>query len=199
MRIAVTQKRPHLIHQPGEDTEKKVTQVAAEDGNTYEFGEKAKVKKLSSLEGSTAVIKFVFRNGAVRSTQFAPDHALFARLAQHGADQKIGDEFAGLDDPEDCVAAFEGIAARLQAGEWSEKRASEGLAGTSMLARALAEVTGKPLAEVKERLAKTPKEQKAAIGKQKAVAAVIERLKAERDAKKGTAVDADAALEAFVG
>jgi hypothetical protein len=179
--------------------ERKVTAVVAEDGQTYEFGEKAKVKKLSSTEGTQVVVKFVFRNGAVRSTAFSADHPLFVRLAQHGADQKIGDEFAGLDDPEDCVAAFEGISARLQAGEWSEKRQSEGLAGTSLLARALAEVTGKSLAEVKERLAATPKEAKAAIGKQKAVAAVIDRLKAERDAKKGVQVDADAALAAFAG
>jgi hypothetical protein len=178
--------------------EKKVTAVVAEDGATYEFGEKAKVKKLSTVqEGGTIVVKFVFRNGAVRSAAFAPDHPLMTRFAQHGLDQKVGDEFAGLDDPEDCVVAFEQVTDRLQRAEWSEKRASEGLAGTSMLARALAEVTGKPLAEVKERLANTPKEQKAAIGKQKAVAAVIQRLKDERDAKKGSTVDADAALAAF--
>ena len=182
-----------------ENTEKKVTQVVAEDGATYEFGEKAKVKKQSSTDGSKGVVKFVFRNGAVRSTSFDPSHPLFVRLAQHGADQKIGDEFAGLDDPEDCVAAFEQISERLQAGEWTEKKQSEGLAGTSMLARALAEVTGKPLAEVKAKLAATPKEMKAAIGKQKAVAEVIERIKAERDERKGTKVDAEAALAAFMG
>lgn len=182
-----------------EKTERKVTPVPAEDGQTYEFGEKAKVKKLSSINGSSVVVKFVFRNGAVRQTQFDASHPLFVRLAQHGADQKIGDEFAGLDDPEDCVVAFEQIAERLQGGEWTEKKQSEGLAGTSMLARALAEVTGKPLAEVKAKLASTPKEMKAAIAKQKAVAAVIDRIKSERDEKKGSKVDADAALAAFAG
>lgn len=180
-------------------TERKVTQVTAEDGNTYEFGEKAKVKKQSSIDGSKVVVKFVFRNGAVRSTEFAPDHALFVRLAQHGADQKIGDEFAGLDDPEDCVVAFEQISERLQAGEWSEKKQSEGLAGSSMLARALAEVTGKPLADVKAKLATTPNEVKKAMGLQKEVKAVIERIKAERDERKGNKVDADAALASFLG
>lgn len=178
--------------------ERKVTQVAAEDGQSYEFGEKAKVKKLSSMkEDGTIVVKFVFRNGAVRSSEFAPNHPIIPRCAQHGLDQKVGDEFAGLEDPEDCVVAFEQITERLQRGEWTEKRQSEGLAGTSLLARALVEVTGKSMAEVKEKLAATPKEAKAAIAKQKAVATVIQRMKDERDAKKGTAVDADAALEAF--
>ena len=127
------------------------------------------------------------------------DSALFVKAAAHGLDQKYGDEFAGLDDVEDCVEAFEALAARISRGEWTEKRVSDGMAGTSLLVRALAEVSGKPLDEVKAKLADATKEQKAAVSRQAKVAAVIAKLKLERDTKKGKAVDADAALSELLG
>lgn len=176
--------------------------VAAEDGSTYNFGEKQKVRKHSSISpDGTIVTKFVFRNGAVRAHETAPGSALYARLAQHGADQKFGDEFAGMgDDVDDFVLAFEAMSKRFDRGEWSEKRESDGLAGTSMLQRALVEYLGKTLEEVKDRLSKTDNKVKAVMAKQPEVAAIINRLKAERDAKKGVKPeDANAALESVFG
>jgi hypothetical protein len=175
--------------------------VQCEDGNTYEFSEKAKVKKQSYItDDGVIVTKFVFRNGAVRTHKTSMGDALVARLAMHGADQKFGDEFAGVDDVEDCILSFESMSGRLARGEWSERKAGEGVAGTSLLARALAEHTGKSLDEVKAKLKDADPKVKAAAARQPKVAEIIARLKAERDAKKGVTVqDAETAVEAIFG
>jgi hypothetical protein len=177
------------------------TKVTGEDGNVYEFSEKAKVKKQSYItDDGVIVTKFVFRNGAVRTHKTQPGDALLKRLAMHGADQKFGDEFAGVDDVEDCVLAFDSMSGRLARGEWSERKAGEGVAGTSLLARALSEHTGKSLDEVKAKLKDADPKVKAAAARQPKVAEIIARLKAERDAKKGvTAVDAEAAVSEIFG
>jgi hypothetical protein len=176
--------------------------VTAEDGNTYEFGEKAKVKKQSSIrDDGTVVTKFVFKNGVVRTHETPSDSSVYSRLAAHGADQKFGDEFAGLEDVEDCIEAFDEMSKRLTRGEWSEKRTSDGLAGSSLLARALVKTTGLTLEAVKERLSKLDPKTKLALSKGSEVAAEINRIKAERDAKKPAkdAVDPNEALAAFLG
>ena len=176
------------------------TAVQAQDGKTYEFGARAKVKKDSYIaQDGSVVTKFVFRNGTVREAVMPRDSALFTKAAAHGMDQKYGDEFAGLDDVEDCVEAFDALAARISRGEWSEKRVSDGMAGTSLLIRALAEVNGLSIDAVKEKLANVKPEVKKMLPRQTKIAEVIARLKAERDAKKGKAEDADKALEEFLG
>lgn len=175
--------------------------VSAEDGNTYEFGEKAKVKKQSyKTDDGVLVTKFVFRNGAVRTHKTPLGDKMIAQLALHGADQKFGDEFAGVDDVDDCVLAFEAMSARLERGEWSERKAGEGVAGTSLLARALSEAYNKPIEEVKAKLRDSDPKVKAAASRQPKVAEIINRLKAERDAKKGvTPQDAESAVNAIFG
>lgn len=178
------------------------TQVQMEDGSVVEFTEKMKVKKQSFIDSNSGdlVTKFVFRNGAVRTHVTAADDAMVARLALHGADQKFGDEFAGLDDVEDCIQAFEEMSARIARGEWSEKRSSDGLAGTSLLARALVAVTGKTIEEVKTRLGALDAKTKAAMAKQPKIAQAIAEIKAARDAKKPAkdGIDPNEALNSFL-
>lgn len=134
------------------------------------------------------------------------DSALFVKAAAHGLDQKYGDEFAGLDDTEDCIEAFDALAARIAKGEWSEKRVSDGMAGTSLLVRALVEVSGgsKTVEQIKAVLADMDKETKQALSLQSEVAKVIARLKEERQAKKAkpaaeAAEAANAALAKLLG
>ncbi len=181
--------------------------VVAEDGKTYEFGERTKVQKESYIaEDGTVVVKFVFRNGAVRTHEIAPADPLRAHLAMHGANQKFGDDFAGLDDVEDCIESFNATSARLADGVWTEKRTSDGMAGSSLLIRALVEVGGKPadhFREILKRLRDEPNgaETIKALRLQPKVAQVIARLKEERDAKKAKPdqAAADAALAAVLG
>lgn len=173
--------------------------IVMKDGRSVEFGEKAKVIKNSSVQADGSVlVSFDFRNGETRTFTMAASHPLFARAAQHGLDQKLGDSFSGIDDVDDCVLAFEKVQTQLDNKDWNKGRASDGMAGTSTLAKALVKVTGKTIEEVKATLAKLEPAQKAALRKQAAVAAAIAEIEAEKAKNgKGEKVNADDVLAAF--
>lgn len=168
-----------------------------ETANGYTFGERQKVKKESYIKDDSIVIRFVFRNGTVREHVFPLTSPLLHRAAMHGLDQKFGDELAGLYDVEDCIEAFDELSQRISQGEWSERRQSTGLSGTSLLAQALSEVGNMPIDVVKGRLAKLSREQKNLLAKQKDVAARIIQLKAERAARQANE-DAQEELARFL-
>ncbi len=180
--------------------------VTTEDGHVVEFGEKTKVKKQSyyNADQKAIVTKFIFRNGAVRQHLTPIGDEIIYKLAQHGADQKFGDEFAGLEDVEDCIGAFEAMSERLSQQvpvdqRWSEKRQSDGMAGTSLLARALVMTTGLSMDEVKVRLKDKDAKTKSALTRQPKIAEAINKIKAERDEKKPTnGVDPNKALTEFL-
>src|ERR1700761_5785759 len=99
-------------------------------------------------------VAFEFSNGKRFTLSLADVNSdITADLACHGIAQKIGDaaaksQGASVDDKYDaCSAVFE----RLKAGEWAAKRegAGEGVTG-GLLAKAIAEVTGKPIEGVRE-------------------------------------------------
>ena len=122
--------------------------VTMEDGRVVEFSAKQKLAKTSTIgDDGTVSTRFDFRNGAVRSFTVPTD--LLLRFAAHGVEQKLGDSIAGETDPDDCVASMDDLIARLSAGEWNVKRAAGEFAGTSILMKALIEVSGKPAEAIK--------------------------------------------------
>lgn len=176
-----------------------MTTVTMTDGTTREFSEKAKVIKESSIKpDGTVRIQFAFRDGNLKVFEMAPDHTLYARAAQHGLDQKLGDAFSGIDDVEDAQLAFDKVAGQLGAAQpsWSKGRDSDGMAGTSILAKALVKVTGQSIDAVKETLKTLDAGQKAALRKQSAIATAITEIEAAK-VKKGPQVDAEAVLAKF--
>lgn len=175
--------------------------VTLPDGSTVKFSARDKVKKMSySLDDGTIMIRFVFRNGTVKESEFLPTNPILVRAAQHGLDQKIGDEFAKLDDVEDCIVAFEEMCERLQAGEWVAERESNGLSGVSLLAAALIRVTGKPRDEVLAKVKELPPKVKAAMLSHPPIAAEVAKIKEERAArskKPAEVVDVSAVMAQF--
>jgi uncharacterized small protein (DUF1192 family) len=168
--------------------------VQMEDGREVEFvGAKKKMgKEVLSVDGQVQV-RFDFRNGATR-TFIAPD-SLINVLAAHGAEQKIGDATAGVAEIDDCILAVEDMIKRLEAGEWLAKRESSGMAGTSILIRALVEYSGKDVEAIKGYLADKTQAQKLALRSNPAVKVIVDRLEAEKAAnKKGPQIDTDALL-----
>jgi len=170
------------------------------DGVNYEFSERQKVQKQSSvLSNGDVLTRFIFRNGEVREHLTEAGSPIYARATLHGLDQKFGDEFAGETDVEDCVEAFEQLSERLAAGNWSERKA-EGVSGTSMLLRALIEHTGQDKESLKAKLKTKTPAQKKALSNQADIARIIARIKAERAA--GSKIDpqaADQELESMFG
>jgi hypothetical protein len=170
--------------------------VSMDDGEVVKFPGKRQLLKSSSFEADgTIVTRFDFRNGEVRTFRLEAGAELLARFAAHGIEQKIGDEVAGLDDIEDKILAIDGIMERLQAGDWSATRESSGLAGTSVLARALIQVTGKTPAQVKEFLKGKSNAEKLALRQNAKIAPVVQELEAKKKRKEKEAVDTDGMLE----
>ncbi len=175
------------------------TAVTMEDGRIVEFGAKQKMLKNSTIDGSYVETRFDFANG--KSLVYIPgDAAIKAKLMAHGAEQKIGDETAGIVEVEDCFLAVEAMIARLEKGEWGKERASNGMAGTSILIRALCEKSGKPVDTIKAFLADKTQAQKLALRNNPAVKVIVDRLEAEKAAKKAPAdvIDTDALLGELV-
>lgn len=174
-----------------------VETVTMQDGRIVEFAGKRKLLKesLQSPEGKVQV-RLDFRNGETRLFTL-PDN-LLAKFAAHGAEQKLGDEIAGLADVDDCVIAIDELIDRLYNGEWGIKREANGMAGTSVLVRALVEHTGKTVEQIKTFLSGKTQAEKVALRNNPKVKPIVERIEAEK-ASKGSKVDTDALLGELEG
>ena len=173
-----------------------VTTVTMDDGRVVEFTGKRKLLKSSQVTGDGEVqTRLDFINGETRL--FTIPDSLLSKFAAHGAEQKLGDEIAGVEDVEDAVLAIDDLMDRLNKGEWGVARDKSGLAGASILLRALVESTGKSVDEIKSFLKDKTAAQKAALRVNPKVKPVVDRLEAEKaakSAKKADAIDTDALL-----
>lgn len=178
-------------------TETQVETVTMTDGRIVDFAGKRKLLKESSVNADGKVaVRLDFRNGETRL--FALPDNLMAKFAAHGAEQKLGDEIAGLNDVEDCVLAVDELIDRLYNGEWSVKREANGMAGTSVLVRALVEHTGKTVDAIKQFLAGKSQAEKVALRNNPKIKPIVERIEAEKASKKAN-VDTDAMLGELEG
>ena len=173
-------------------TETQVETVTMTDGRIVDFAGKRKLLKESSVNADGKVqVRLDFRNGETRL--FTLPDALLNKFAAHGAEQKLGDEIAGLTDTEDCVLAVDELIDRLYNGEWSVKREANGMAGTSVLVRALVEHTGKTVDAIKQFLSGKSQAEKVALRNNPKIKPIVERIEAEKASKKAN-VDTDAML-----
>jgi hypothetical protein len=164
-----------------------------DDGRLVDFAGKRKLLKQSSVTADGKVqVRLDFRNG--ESRLFTIPDALLNKFAAHGAEQKLGDEIAGLDDVEDCILATDELIDRLYNGEWSVKRESSGMGGTSVLVRALVEHTGKGVEDIKGFLKAKTQAEKIALRNNPKIKPIVDRIEAEKAAKAGAKVDTDGML-----
>lgn len=178
-------------------TETQVETVTMTDGRAVDFAGKRKLLKESSVNADGKVqVRLDFRNGETRLFTL-PDN-LLTKFAAHGAEQKLGDEIAGLTDTEDCVLAVDELIDRLYNGEWSIKREANGMAGTSVLVRALVEHTGKTVEQIKQFLNGKSQAEKVALRNNPKIKPIVERIEAEKASKKAN-VDTDAMLGELEG
>lgn len=175
--------------------ETQYTTVTMDDGRVVDFPGKRRMQKesLSTAHGDLQV-RLDFVNGETRL--FKLPASLINTFALHGAEQKLGDEISGLDDVEDAVLAIDDLMDRLATGEWSIRRESSGLAGSSVLARALIELTGKSPVAVKADLKALSQAEKVALRDHPKLSPIIQKLEADKK-KKAPTVDTDALLAKF--
>lgn len=166
--------------------------VTMSDGRVVDFPGKRKLQKESTVTAEGKVqIRLDFRNGQTRL--FTVPDSLLNKFAAHGAEQKLGDEMAGLDDLDDAVLAIDELIDRLYNGEWGIKREGGGMSGTSVLLRALVEHTGKTPEQIKAFLSTKSQAEKVALRNNPKVQPIVQRLEAEK-ASKAAKVDTDAML-----
>lgn len=172
--------------------EPQITTVTMLNGDVIDFPGKRRMLKSTSIgdDGSIS-LRMDFINGETR--HFTVPTSLLAKFAAHGAEQKFGDETAGLTEIDDCVLAIDDLIDRLGKGEWNIKREAGGLAGTSVLAKALIEHTGKTPEEIKQFLSTKTQAEKQALRANAKIKPIVERIEAEKASKKG-GVDTDAML-----
>lgn len=186
--------------------EPQIESVKLEDGRVADFPGKRKLLKESFVANDGKVqVRLDFRNGATRL--FTIPDSMLLKFAAHGAEQKLGDEIAGLKgadgkeaDIDDAVLAVDELIDRLYNGEWNQRKEANGLAGTSVLIRALVELYNgaKSVEQVKAFLKDKSQAEKLALRQSARVKPIVERLEAEKAAK-GSKVDADALLAGLDG
>jgi len=182
--------------------ETQVETIKMDDGRVVEFSGKRRLLKESTIEADgTVKVRLDFRNGETRT--FTVPSNLLAKFAAHGAEQKLGDEIAGLKkedgsdaDVDDQVLAIDDLMERLNKGEWSMKRESNGLAGTSVLIQALVKLYGgaKTVDEIKVFLKDKSQAEKVALRNNPKVKPIVEAIEAEKASKASAKVDTDAML-----
>lgn len=167
-----------------------VETVEMDDGRVVDFPGKRRLLKESTIDeaAGTVTVRLDFRNGETRV--FIIPQALMLRFAAHGAEQKLGDEIAGMkDDIADSVLAIDSLTERLAAGEWNVKRESNGMAGTSVLIRALVEHTGKSVEDIKAFLKPKSQAEKIALRNNPKIKPIVERLESEKVSKSNVDTD----------
>lgn len=166
--------------------------VRMDDERDVEFVGKKKMVKSTIIGEAGVQVRLDFRNGETRLYTVTPE--LFNQFAAHGVEQKFGDEIAGVEDVEDCVMGIDNLMDRLAKGQWSVRREGGGISGTSVLARALAEMTGKGMDEIKVFLTTKTQAEKIALRSNQKVKPIVDRLEAEKASKKSN-VDTDSMLD----
>ena len=173
-----------------------VITVQMEDGTTQEFTPKRLMNKDHTIsEDGKVTLHLGFKNGVIRNIVLPP--TLIAKFAAHGAEQKYGDELAGIVKPgetvdmDDVVLTIDTLDGNIQKGVWSTRAVGDGMGGTSVLIKALMEYGGRPLEVVKKFLSDKDAKFKAALrldnkNKNKAgltMEDIVKRIEAEKAAK----------------
>lgn len=153
------------------------------DGRTREFAGKKRLHKESIAEADGALkVRLDFRNGETRLFTLRAD--MIAQFALHGAEQKLGDEISSIDSIDDAVEAIDQLMQRLDAGDWTKEReGGTGMAGASILTKAMVEFSQMPVEKVREYLTTLDNKTKLALRKSAELAPIVERLEAEAAAR----------------
>lgn len=153
------------------------------NGTVVEFTPKQRLKKSSiTAENGDLQVRLDFRNGESRLFTIRPD--MLAKFALHGAEQKLGDEISNVEKIDDAVEAIDQLMQRLDNGDWTKEReGGSGLAGASVLTKALVEFTKTPVQQVRDYLAKLDAKTKTALRNSAEIQPIIKRLEAEAEAR----------------
>lgn len=176
---------------------KDVETVKMSDGRLVDFAGKRKLLKTSTVseDGKSVTTVFDFRNAETRKVTLNTTSPLLFKFAGHGVEQKIGDETAGIEDVDDATLAVDELLERLGKGEWTMRVEGKGFAGSSVLAQALVEFTGKTADQIRELMKGLSQAEKMGLRADPEIKPIIDKIEAAKAAKAGgSKVDTKAIL-----
>lgn len=109
-------------------------EVTMWDGRKQTFGKVQKMKKeiILTAAGTPEAIRFDCITGDSETVRMADvPSGVYEQLAAHGLSQKLGDEYADVDSPSDCIETMRQLWQRLLKGNWNAER--QGFAGSGIL------------------------------------------------------------------
>lgn len=171
------------------------TVITMKDGRNVSFPSRRVLIKTVYDNDTGLYVRLDFVNGVTRT--FKLPENLIAQFAMHGASTKLGDEIAGTETTDEAVEVVDSLIERLNSGEWGRKRgAARDAIGASILALAIAEYRGISLERVREFLKEKSHKEKLVLRGIKGIAEIVNRLEAEKAARKNTtAIDATTLLD----
>ena len=123
------------------------------DGREVKFAGKRQIDKTVMIDeaGQSVTVRFDFRNGETRTISAGDvPEVTQLQLIGHGLAQKCGDEAAGVASIDDIVLGVSDMMDRLKKGEWAVARAAgDSFSGASIVIKAICEVTGKSVEDVR--------------------------------------------------
>jgi len=157
--------------------------------------------KIATKKVDGSVVTWTFVDGGIVAIDVTElPREMLVRLAAHGMSQKGGDSYASASDKGltigDCSDGVADIIENLRNGVWS----ATGGSGTSILAEALAELTGESVDAAVTLIASKDDAWKKGLAKRPDIKAVVARIKAERAQAKADGVsdgDADDLTDLF--
>lgn len=166
-------------------------------------------------EGKVARFNYEFAHGTKHEIVLSPEHPLYHDLAVHGLKQILGDSISTKKTSQEGEENFSKRVEAFEAGEWNVKGGGDGAPTGGLLAKALANLYGRPIEDVQnylstlgmnEETGEVDEKERAAIHaalrKDELVAAEIERIrppKKERKVSEEAAKKAAAALAGLGG
>lgn len=163
--------------------------VTATNGKQYTFNKRVTLhKETEVLEDGSIKVTLVAKDGTVNESILNPSTVL--QLAQFGAMAKLANCFHVEEDIEDAFTSVDELVAQLNAGNWTRERTKGEGKGGSMIVRAIVEVMGVPKQAAIDYLANLTMAQKFALAQTDELRPVVERLKAEKAAKKASGKNA---------
>lgn len=149
------------------------------------------MKKSISKTVSDTSVQFDFNGEKLLECKLSElSDEIINRLALHGLSQKVGDSYASHEGMSDAHAKASGVFESLKAGQWNAGRTGNG----GDLVEAIMELTGKSRDDAATLLADMDSDKRKELRKDKRVAAILARMKADRAAQRAALAD-DAPLE----
>ena len=102
------------------------------------------------------------------------------QLMIHGAKQKLGDKASGIPSPSECRQKIQEVWESLLANNWTTRVTGESLPRITLLAEAIAQVQGLPLADAREKIELLDEDTRKAVRSHPQIKAAMAQIKAAR-------------------